>query len=88
MAKYRKRPIEVSAWQYRDSDDCREALRNLGVLLNQHPHEASIGIWNITEECWVRCPPGHWVIRGVAGEFYPCEPEVFAATYESVEETA
>lgn len=27
---------------------------------------------------------GDWVIRGVKGEFYPCKPDVFAATYEPV----
>lgn len=27
---------------------------------------------------------GDWIIRGVAGEFYPCKPEIFAATYEEV----
>ena len=26
--------------------------------------------------------PGDWIIRGVAGEFYPCKPEIFEATYE------
>jgi hypothetical protein len=25
---------------------------------------------------------GDWVIRGVKGEFYPCKPDIFAATYE------
>lgn len=28
--------------------------------------------------------PGDWIIRGVQGEFYPCKPDVFAATYEPV----
>ena len=28
--------------------------------------------------------PGDWIIRGVAGEFYPCKPDIFAATYEPV----
>jgi hypothetical protein len=23
-----------------------------------------------------------WIIKGVKGEFYPCKPDVFAATYE------
>lgn len=27
---------------------------------------------------------GDWIIRGVQGEFYPCKPDVFAATYEAV----
>lgn len=25
---------------------------------------------------------GDWVIRGVQGEFYPCKPDIFDATYE------
>jgi hypothetical protein len=27
---------------------------------------------------------GDYVIRGVQGEFYPCKPAIFAATYEEV----
>ena len=27
-----------------------------------------------------------WIIRGVQGEFYPCKPDIFAATYEPVTE--
>lgn len=27
--------------------------------------------------------PGDWIIKGVKGEFYPCKPEIFAASYES-----
>ena len=33
-----------------------------------------------------RYPHGDWIIKGVNGEFYPCKPNIFAATYE--EETA
>lgn len=29
-----------------------------------------------------RANPGDWIIRGVKGEFYPCKPDIFAATYE------
>jgi hypothetical protein len=25
-----------------------------------------------------------WIIRGVAGEFYPCKPAIFEQTYERV----
>lgn len=31
------------------------------------------------------CDPGDYVIRGIAGEFYPCKPDIFEATYEPVE---
>ena len=28
--------------------------------------------------------PGDWIIKGIANEFYPCKPEIFAKSYESV----
>lgn len=28
--------------------------------------------------------PGDWIITGVAGEHYPCKPEIFEQTYEEV----
>ena len=31
--------------------------------------------------------PGDWIIRGVQGEFYPCKPDIFNATYEPAEIT-
>jgi hypothetical protein len=27
---------------------------------------------------------GDYIIRGVAGEFYPCKPEIFKQTYEAI----
>ena len=27
---------------------------------------------------------GDYVIKGVSGEFYPCKPDIFAATYDLV----
>ena len=30
--------------------------------------------------------PGDWIIKGIAGEVYPCKPDIFEATYERVEE--
>ncbi|WP_372699394.1 hypothetical protein [Arthrobacter sp. JSM 101049] len=31
---------------------------------------------------------GDWIIQGVQGEFYPCKPDIFEATYEAVEEAS
>ena len=28
--------------------------------------------------------PGDWIIKRVQGEFYPCKPDIFEATYEAV----
>lgn len=30
--------------------------------------------------------PGDWIVKGVAGEFWPVKPEIFAQTYEEVVE--
>lgn len=30
--------------------------------------------------------PGDWIIRGVAGEFYPCRDDIFRQTYEAVDD--
>lgn len=38
-----------------------------------------------TLEGVMRADVGDWVIRGVQGEFYPCKPDIFEATYEAVE---
>lgn len=27
---------------------------------------------------------GDWIIKGIQGEFYPCKPDIFEATYELV----
>ena len=37
-----------------------------------------------TLEGAMRADIGDWIIRGVQGEFYPCKPDIFRATYEQV----
>jgi len=29
---------------------------------------------------------GDYIIRGIAGEFYPCKPDIFEMSYEKVDE--
>ena len=38
----------------------------------------------VTLEGTMVASKGDWVIRGVQGEFYPCKPDIFEATYERV----
>lgn len=35
-----------------------------------------------TLEGTMRANLGDWIIKGVKGEFYPCKPDIFEATYE------
>ncbi|MFF9309907.1 hypothetical protein ACF1BS_03260 [Streptomyces sp. NPDC014748] len=37
-----------------------------------------------TLEGEMRATDGDWIIKGVAGEFYPCRDDIFRATYEAV----
>jgi hypothetical protein len=31
--------------------------------------------------------PGDWIIKGVKGEFYPCKPDIFEASYDAADST-
>jgi len=46
------------------------------------PHIIEIG----TLEGWMAGEGTDWLIRGIKGEFYPCKPDIFDATYEKVED--
>lgn len=90
--KFRKKPVEIEAWQFTEE----LALRNLiekeplpfGLKVttaDYHPgdrklYRAHIGIETL--EGRMRADIGDWIIRGIAGELYPCKPDIFEATYE------
>jgi hypothetical protein len=41
----------------------------------------------VTLEGVMRADIGDYIITGVKGERYPCKPDIFAATYDPVEES-
>lgn len=80
-ARYRKKPVEIEAMQW--DPESEQALgwgREAGA---DFVHDLNTGELEIpTLEGTMRAAPGDWVIRGVEGEFYPCKPSIFEATYE------
>ena len=55
------------------------------------PHEtpqpsppALMGLLIPTLEGVMLAKQDDWVIRGIAGELYPCKPDIFEATYEAI----
>ena len=52
-----------------------------GVTID--PRDGRMVIATLEGGHWVNI--GDWIIRGVQGEFYPCKPNIFEATYERVE---
>lgn len=82
MAKYRKKPVEVEAVKFTGQNWGEiESFVPVGKYNND-------GTFNIvTLEGEHKCSVGDYVIRGIAGEFYPCKPDIFEATYEFVTDT-
>jgi hypothetical protein len=78
MAKYRKKPVVIEAFQLNKNnwDELQEWCDG-----QQHPVE---GIFINTLEGKMTANFGDWIIKGVNGEFYPCKPDIFEKTYELV----
>jgi len=77
MPKFRKKPVVIEAVQF--------------VAANFNQIEEFVGgdaefrdgeLIVATLEGPLRAAPNDWIIKGVKGEFYPCKPDIFAATYE------
>lgn len=83
MARYRKKPVEVEAVQWNgDMAPVEEALGRQFPTSNTGSGALEIP----TLEGTLVCDLGDYIIRGVQGEFYPCKPDIFEATYEPVED--
>ena len=87
-ARFRKKPVVIEAmcW-YPGNLDVAGGV--VGWLMGNgcdfhHPSGggATTTLAIRTLEGEMIAQPGDWIIRGVQGEFYPCKPDIFAATYE------
>lgn len=89
MDKYRKKPVEIEAVEL--------SLSTMGALMTQMKEEgrevsihsepptlAVTGLAIHTLEGIMIANMGDYVIKGIQGEYYPCKPEIFLASYEEV----
>lgn len=96
--KFRKRPVVVEAFQMTPAarlsnanwpEWLHEAWNadpdSTGALFIDELDPKRLRLLIRTLEGVVRVDWGAWIIRGVAGELYPCKPDIFAATYEPEE---
>ena len=88
-SRWRKLPVEIEAWQFDVPPDRLPVSLGMaiakwcgGEFKTQLLGMADPRIEIPTLEGVMSARPGWWVIKGVAGEFYPCDPDVFARTYE------
>ena len=91
MARFRKRPVEVDAIQFINDASTYHLLNWINRGLRRNGSDRS-AYWENdkliipTLEGDHAAKYGDWIIKGVHGEFYPCDAEIFAKTYEVVED--
>lgn len=92
--KFRKKPVIIEAVEFHGNRNWDEAPNWLIAATKKGPQE--VGALHVfpptarivTLQGPINASAGDWIIRGVQGEIYPCKPDIFAATYESVLDAA
>lgn len=89
MNNYRKKPVVIQALKW-TGENVNEVLDFgnsgphplWGADFQVNAHENKVEI--LTLEGVITASVGDYIICGVKGEFYPCKPDIFEATYEQV----
>lgn len=97
--KYRKKPVEIEAVLLEnDINSISQALNfisgmpldtEISLLDEQAANAAQMinGLIIPNLEGDMTASFGDYIIKGVQEEFYPCKPDIFAETYEKVEDS-
>lgn len=82
--KYRKKPVVIEAvkWNGRNARELMRFTDGAVSFVSIYGREYA---YIQTLEGTMRASVGDYIIKGVDGEFYPCEPDIFENTYEVVE---
>ena len=82
MSKFRKKSVVIEAilWLGNNIDEMGSFLPEVTMEYVSRGFPITI----ITLEGKMEANVGDWIIKGVKGEFYPCKPDIFEATYEPV----
>lgn len=91
-SRWRKKPVEVDAWRFDGTwDSINDWLTALGYDEDGDGSDGGPACYMEAGELIIQtlegdmhASPGDYIIRGVQGEFYPCKPDIFEATYERV----
>ena len=80
--KYRKKPVIIEAviWTGNNIDEVKELAKNAV----EHIIFVNNNLYIETLEGNMNASVGDYIIKGIAGEFYPCKPDIFKQTYETV----
>lgn len=95
--KFRKKPVVIEAFKYDgDFKDSRgnyyvpdwavKALESDVMFFDGVDGGPPCELFINTLEGNLHVSVDDYVIKGIKGEFYPCKPDIFEATYEKVED--
>jgi len=83
--KYRKKPIVIEAMEF--TDENKDQVHNWVTCTTEvcfdKDGNPTLKIATLEGDHLARF--GDFIIKGIAGEFYPCRADIFEATYEKVE---
>lgn len=89
--RYRKKPVVIEAFQWTGGPEQEEdpewivrAIKN-GVAWFENEGTPEVIFMIQTLEGVHEASVGDYIIHGIAGEIYPCKPDIFQATYEPAE---
>ena len=84
--RFRKKPVEVDAIQYQREENIMTVQDFFGDGDGREfiylPEKNEYAIRTLEGDMVVS--NGDWIILGVKGEYYPCKPDIFVATYEEI----
>ncbi len=83
--RFRKKPVVIEAEMYRSG---RTLSSDMAMPEGTFKYTEAGTLLIQTLEGTMEARDGDWVIKGVKGEFYPCKPDIFKATYEAVDDCA
>ena len=82
IKKYRKKPVVIEA-QLITYENRFEVAKWCNAFAPDTTHTDGILVIDTLEgQMWAQ--NGDYIIKGVKGEFYPCKPDIFEATYDFV----
>lgn len=87
MPKYRKKPVVIEAFQHTSNAEGHTVPYPrwfMDAVINGTVFDTPDGTFIKTLEGNHQITDGDFVIQGVKGELYPCKPDIFAATYDTV----
>ncbi|HEC61250.1 MAG TPA: hypothetical protein ENI27_03235 [bacterium] len=87
--KYQKKPVVIEAWQLTE-DNAKEIVMMIckdGELLAHLSREPDFAVGILTlKGIMHHASVGDWIIKGIKGEYYPCNPDIFAESYSPFKE--